>query len=247
MRPPSADETLIHRGGATDAMVRRDNDVGFIYCMRQWFGGLWKGLFFLAAIVVFVAGILGIIGGMQLFLSPFTMCNQIFLCIFGAVMLIIDFPAEFHSLEELKFSVWRYLLFMTRFTGRGVWYLYLSTMIWSALYNLNVDPLLGFVGATFCAVLGVMSIFYGLQKSFKLERARQGIAALGLDAANKLCPHRGLSLTEFNDVCKRVCGFSFSGEELEYIAAALSHSIRSDDIISREEFWAWTGGSMTIM
>ena len=53
-------------------------------------------------------GILGIIGGIQAFLSPFSMCNQIFLTIFGLIMMVIDFPMEFSYLQELRFSVWRY-------------------------------------------------------------------------------------------------------------------------------------------
>ncbi len=59
------------------------------------------------------------------------------------------------------FSLLRYLLFMTRFTGRGVWYLYLGTMIWASLYNLNLDPFIGFILASFVGALGIMSIFYG--------------------------------------------------------------------------------------
>jgi len=142
--------------------VRSENTTGFMWCMRQWFGGVWKGLFFMAAVAVLTAGVLGIIGGVQAFLSPFSMCNQIFLTIFGLTMLIIDFPAEFANLQEMKFSVWRYLLFMTRFTGRGIWYLYLSTMIWCSLYNLDLEPFLGFVLASFCGALGLLSIFYGI-------------------------------------------------------------------------------------
>lgn len=250
MRPPAAKDTLIDRGSGHPpgaGHVRQDNVSGFLYCMRQYFGGLWKGLFFLAACVVTTSGVVGIVGGIGELLSPFEMVNQAFLLIFGLVMLIIDFPAEFDTLTDMKYSVWRYLLFMTRFTGRGVWYLYLSTMIFSSLYNLNLDSFLGIMFSFYCGGLGVLSIFYGMQKSFKLERARLAIAGLGLDEANKLCPSRGLTLPEFNDVCKRVCGMDFSAEELEYIAAALSHSIRSDDIISREEFWSWTGGNMTVM
>jgi len=63
----------------------------------------------------------------------------------------------------------------------------------------------------------------------------------------KLCPKRGLTLPEFNDVIKRVAGFDFSAEELEYIASAISHSVRSDDLISEDEWRGWTGGKMTVM
>ncbi len=54
-------------------------------------------------------------------------------------------------------------------------------------------------------------------------------------------------MTEFNDMSRRVSGIDFSLEELEYIAHAVSHSIRADDVVSRDEFLSWLGGKMTIM
>lgn len=218
-----------------------------LWCLKQWFGGMWKGLFFLAGCGVLAGGVLGILGGIQAFLSPFSMCNQIFLCLFGLIMLVIDCPFDFRGLQELKFSVWRYCLFMTRFTGRGIWYLYLATLIWSSLYNLDLEPFLGFLLAGFIGALGGMSIFYGLQKSFKLENCRQSLVNIGVEEWMRLCPQRGLSLAEFNDITRRVAQTDFSSEELQYISSALSHSIRSDEIISRDEFRSWVTGSMTVM
>ncbi len=87
--------------------MRQEHTTGVLLCFRNWFGGIWKGLFFLAAGSVMAAGILGVIGGIEAFLSPFSMMNQIFLCIFGLTMLVIDFPFDFPYLEEMKYSVWR--------------------------------------------------------------------------------------------------------------------------------------------
>lgn len=246
MNVPAAQGTaFIQR--TTAGTLRSDNEAGVLWCMRQYFGGLWKGLFFLSAAAVMTSGILGLIGAVELFLSPFSMCNQVFLIVFGFVMIVIDFPADMGGLMELKFSIWRYCLFMTRFTGRGIWYLYLATLVWASLYNLNIEPFLGFVLGGFVGAVGILSIFYGVQKSLKLERCRSACANLGLDNWSKLVPKRGLTLPEFNDIMRRVADTDFSVEELELIAAALSVNVRSDDIISEEEFRTWILGRMTIM
>eukprot|EP00392_Amoebophrya_sp_AT5.2_P002982 g2987.t1 len=185
------------------------------------FGGLWKFLFFIGAA---------------------------YLLLFGVVMLIIDAPMDTHGLSELRFAIFRYLLFMTRFVGRGVWYLFLATMIWASLYNLGLDPVLGFVLTGIVGALGIISIYFGMTKSLRLEKMRKALCALGPAAVLDLCPARGLTLPEFNDLAKKhVSGMSFSAEELGYIAAALSFKVRSDDMISMEEFRAWTQGSMTIL
>lgn len=68
------------------------------------------------------AGVLAIIGAFDTLLSPFSFANQGFLCLFGIIMLIIDLPLDNSpALLEARRSICRYLLFMTRFTGRGVW------------------------------------------------------------------------------------------------------------------------------
>ncbi|CAD7966708.1 unnamed protein product [Amoebophrya sp. A120] len=212
------------------------------------FGGLWKFLFFVGAGCVTAGGVLGIIGGISSFLSPFSFCNQVYLLIFGLLMLILDMPYENTQLHEIRLAIFRYLLFMTRFTGRGAWYLFLATMIWASLFNLGLDPMIGFVLAAVVGALGGVSVYFGVQKSMRLEKLRKAICAKGANAVLDMVPARGLTLEEFNELAKQnVTDLTFSTEELHYISRALSFRVRHDDIISQEEFRSWTQGSMTIL
>lgn len=211
------------------------------------FGGFWKLLFFLGAAATLGAGVSGVLGAVMTMLSPFSFCNQIYLCIFGLIMLVIDFPLEWPIVVEVKYSIFRYLLFMTRFTGRGFWYLYLATMIWASLFNLGLNPLLGFILAIYVGAVGICSILFGLSKSLKLEGARKKICAQGGQAVFNMVGQGGMSLGAFNEMCKRYAETSFTAEELGYIAGALSFTVRADDMISQEEFRAWTQGRMTIL
>lgn len=211
------------------------------------FGGAWKLAFFTGGVVTTAAGMAGVIGAIGTIVSPFSFCNQVYLIIFGLIMMVIDSPVQSKSVLEAKFSIYRYLLFMTRFTGRGFWYLFLSTMIWASLFNLDLNPFLGMILAAYCATVGVLSLFYGFQKTLELETVRKGICQQGTQTVFNMCPEDGLTLEAFNDLCKRHAKTEFTKEELGYIAAALSFSVRADNVISVEEFRGWTQGKMTVM
>lgn len=214
----------------------------------RYFGGLWKLLFFLGAVTVTASGFIGLIKGLTMILSPFSMCNQIYLIVFGSIMLVIDSPIEAFALIDVKMSIFRYLLFMTRFTGRGFWYVFLATMIWGSLFNLNIEPLLGFFLGNAVGALGVISIVQGIRMSLKLEKARKAVCGNGPAAVMNMCPSGGLTLPEFNDLCKNQTeSTTFDAQELSYVAAALSYQVRADATISQQEFQAWTQGRMTIM
>ncbi len=62
----------------------------------------------------------------------------------GMLMLVIDFPIEHPVIKNIKMSIFHYALFMCRFVGRGIWYLFLSAMTVGALWDNEVSPFLGF-------------------------------------------------------------------------------------------------------
>lgn len=236
---------LLNRAQASEFFQGKAQDLSAT--AAKSFGGPWKLAFFLGSLVTTCAGVIGIFGALTMFVSPFSFCNQVYLVIFGFIMIVIDFPVQIPWMLEIKLSIYRYLLFMTRFTGRGFWYLFLATMIWASLYNLDLSPFFGFIMAGFCAFLGAISIGYGIQKSLKLEKVRKAICSQGQQSIISMCPEEGMSLDAFNSLCKRYASETFSQEELSYVAAALSFSVRSDNIISGEEFRGWVQGRMTIM
>merc|ERR1711976_1132874 len=88
----------------------------------------WKILFFVAACDVFAGGLLAVIIGIQKIGQPFTFTSEVFLLLFGVVMLVLDTPVP--KTEDVKDLIYKHMLFLTRFTGRGFWYMYLGTMIW---------------------------------------------------------------------------------------------------------------------
>lgn len=211
----------------------------------------WKLGFFLAACCVIAAGVVGVIDLALFAFAPFDLVNEIYLLIFGLMMLVIDFPVPHQDahpkIQLAKLKIYDYFLFMTRFTGRGIWYLFLGTMIVASLWDLSISPFLGFILGGYVVFLGFASIFQGVTKSMKLEKVRGAMLKRG--NAFDLCPAQGLSPGAFNDMSNSTAGIRFTDEELHYIFDALSFTVRSDDVISKEEFCEWVrpGTKMLIL
>merc|ERR1719451_249416 len=103
--------------------------------------------------------------------APFSFTSQVFLLVFGLLMLVLDFPLPHPSpnLAMVRNNIYKFMLFMTRFTGRGIWYTFLGTMIFGALYDLNISWFLGVLIGGYVVVLGIVTTCYGLILSRKLN------------------------------------------------------------------------------
>eukprot|EP00397_Hematodinium_sp_SG-2012_P040916 GEMP01044939.1.p1 GENE.GEMP01044939.1~~GEMP01044939.1.p1 ORF type:complete len:259 (+),score=35.95 GEMP01044939.1:107-883(+) len=211
------------------------------------FGGIWKLFFFIAAACVIGASVVGFFAAVAEEVSIFDIINQIYLGIFGLLMLVIDFPLEHPKVVAIRLSIYKYLLFMTRFTGRGIWYLFLSCLIMGALFENGLCDFVGFVLGGYVAVVGLASTVKGILKSIKLERVRVRVNQR-INELAALVPPGGMTKDQFGAMATELVADSkFTDEDLNYIVNALSFTVRSDDVISRREFAEWTRGSMTFL
>lgn len=216
---------------------------------QQKFKLEWKLAFFVGACCAVGAGVIAVLDLAFFAFAPFDLINELYLLVFGLLMLVIDFPVNHPKVREYKLTIYKYLLFMTRFTGRGFWYLFLGTMVFASLWDLNISPFLGFILGGYIVVLGIASIYFGVTKSLKLENLRKAITKRGEQEYDKLCPKSGLSSIQFNEMSNHVNGMKFTDDELHYIFDALSFTVRADDKVSYEEFreWVRAGTKMTML
>ena len=85
---------------------------------QQRFGVLWKIVFFATASVVFASSVITVFLLTFTEIAPFAWLNAIYLCIFAFSMMVVDFPLELAVIHEARALVYKYLMFLTRFTGR---------------------------------------------------------------------------------------------------------------------------------
>lgn len=231
-------------GGQVNDMVSKMMEQGKKFPMT------WKLLFFVAACCVTAAGVIGTLAFAFTTIQPFGLLDQIYLLIFGLFMVVVDCPFPHPQIKAAKLVIYKYFLFMTRFSGRGLWYLFLGCMSFGCLWDNNISPLLGFFIGGYVVGLGGASTFFGIQKSLKLDKVRKAVASQMASRGGGVevfVPPNGMTAQMFNEMSHSHTNISFTDEELEYIMNALSATVKADAIISREEFAEWQRGRMTLM
>jgi len=212
--------------------------------------GIWKLLFFVAALCVLAAGILSLVCILFSFTwAPFTFMSEIFLVMFGLLMCVLDFPAPNHVMEDVHNYIFKFALFLTRFTGRGLWYCFLGTLVWLGLLEQDRGWLVGVLGlllGLYVLCLGITAIIYGLLLSTKLNKVRTRILEQGGPPA---CPPGGLSKTAFGDFCSHVEQTTrFSDDELSYVLNGLSFTPANGEVLTQQEYKFWLShGRMPIL
>jgi len=205
----------------------------------------WKILFFVAACCVLAAAVISIISLIFSFTwAPVSMLTQLFLLVFGLLMLVLDFPVPPNQqLAMIRFNIYKFLLFMTRFTGRGMWYLFLGTMVFAAMWDLEHYYFIGFVLSGYISVLGLVVLIFGWRLSCKLNEVRKA-----LQLAPVQCPQGGFGYEGFSELARQANQTSFTSDELVYVFNGLSFSPLNDGVLTPDEYMLWlTPGRMEIV
>jgi len=207
----------------------------------------WKWGFFAGAICTTTAGVVAVIGllAQGFTFAPGAFVSNLYLLGFGLVMLVLDTPFKNNAMSKtgcvgsVKDHTYKFMLFLTRFTGRGIWYLFLSTIIFVALYDDNTCPFLGYVLCLIVFILGVASLVQGLMLSNKLKMVQA--AAVKLPFQNIMSDSQSdLTKEQFAEAVKLATHTeTFKGEELDYIVNALSFTANNDGRVSRDELMYW--------
>merc|ERR1719188_213307 len=98
-------------------------------------------------------------------------------------MIVLDTPIphmqKHPHIQQVRIQIYKFALFMTRFAGRGVWYLFLATLVFGALWDTGINWFLGAVCTVYLTVLGCVAIFKGFVMTTKLNRVRDCIKTAG--------------------------------------------------------------------
>jgi len=197
----------------------------------------WKLLFFLGACCTLGASIISILDIVfTLEWAPVSFISVLFMLFFGSLMVVLDFPIPHPSpsLAAVRASIYKFFLFLTRFTGRGIWYLFLGTMIFASLYDQDISAFFGICLGGYVGILGLVTLVFGIRLSQKLDMVRQELLM-----GPKECPHNGYSMEGFRTLAMQVAKQDFSDDELVYIFNGLSFSPMNDGVIIPEEYKQW--------
>lgn len=218
----------------------------------------WKMAFFAGAVTTLVAAIISV-GYFIIYFqwAPCSFASQLYLLIFAILMIILDAPVpESHyrsnpQLSQLRLKIYTYLLFLTRFTGRGAWYLFLSSMVFVALWDENINKFLGIILSLILLVIGCGATAKGVQLTLKLQTVRNALIS-GRQGPEQFIGHNqpGLSKNQFTQMVEKVTNQPqlFTSDDLDHVINALSFKPDNDGIVSLEEFQYWLGeGRMLVV
>jgi hypothetical protein len=212
-------------------------------------------VFWGAAWAVLLGGIVGLLSTMM---GPvweggiYDLVDNIYLILFGVIMVILDAPLNFAGIVTWQTLVHKYCKALQLFTGRGIWYIFLGCMVFFTLWDNNEWGFGGLILGVYVFVVGGCSTVLGILKSNKLEKAREEVKRKGESQLRALhryyarkFPHEGLTPDEFNQLTTQTAGLTFDANDLDYIFGALS-SNRS--CISQNDLYEWvTGQFMTLL
>jgi len=207
----------------------------------------WNIVFFACACNTFAAGFISVFMSIvNPELAMFTFTSELFLMFFGLLMVILDAPIPLQTLHtwkntmSIRSNIYKYLLFLTRFTGRGFWYLFLGTMIWAALFDHPTCQFLGAIMSIFSCTVGLVALVFGLTLSYRLNRVRKQVQHQPGDVMLG-CPPAGFSSVQFKHFCEvKDSTVTFSDAELEYAINGLSLNMQEmDGKVTRDEYAVW--------
>jgi len=235
----SAGNASLTGGLGLQGLVGGQAEAGIMKSMK------WKLFFFVGAVMPFLSGVISTIYWISNFTwAPDTILCQLFLLFFGLLMIVLDFPIPHphKHLVTVRDNCYKFVLFMTRFMGRGVWYLFLATEVFSALWDGNITWFFGGAFAAYLVGLGVGALVKGYSISLKLQSVREAIVSQGRSADHYISRGQtGLSKEQFKAMVESVLGGgeTFSSDDLDYVINALSFTPYNDGQVSMEECDYW--------
>jgi len=185
--------------------------------------------------------------------APATFFGNMFLLFFGILMVVLDFPIPHphQSLVDIRDNIYKFVLFMTRFTGRGMVYLFLATLVFSTLWDGGASWQLGLIFTGYLILLGIAALYKGGTMSYKLNKVREEILKSNRSAEHYLAPSQNsLSKVQFSAMVDSVMHEQpfFGDDELDYVINALSFTPENDGKVTMEEIEYWlSDGPMMIV
>eukprot|EP00928_Gymnodinium_smaydae_P079530 TRINITY_DN63430_c0_g1_i1.p1 TRINITY_DN63430_c0_g1~~TRINITY_DN63430_c0_g1_i1.p1 ORF type:complete len:320 (+),score=61.88 TRINITY_DN63430_c0_g1_i1:67-1026(+) len=214
----------------------------------------WRLLFFAGACCTLAAGSIATLYFMLNFFhasswSPCTFISALFLTGFGFLMMVLDAPLPHPNkhLIMVRDAIYRFGLFMTRFTGRGAWYIFLGTHAWVALYDDQIATWLAVLLTTYLVLLGIAALVKGYMLSDKLQGVRRSLMESHRGVESYMNASTGyMTKEQFHHMVTAVTNQPdlFNEDELNYVLNALSFRPDPAERLKMEEldYWVQPGG-----
>eukprot|EP01056_Protomagalhaensia_sp_Gyna25_P001316 Protomagalhaensia_sp_Gyna_25__1315@NODE_165_length_4702_cov_205_856959_g128_i0_p3_GENE_NODE_165_length_4702_cov_205_856959_g128_i0NODE_165_length_4702_cov_205_856959_g128_i0_p3_ORF_typecomplete_len275_score20_70COPI_assoc/PF08507_10/9_8e06DUF3278/PF11683_8/6_1e02DUF3278/PF11683_8/0_16UPF0139/PF03669_13/0_25UPF0139/PF03669_13/2_6e03DUF2304/PF10066_9/9_6e02DUF2304/PF10066_9/0_13DUF2304/PF10066_9/1_2e04SdpI/PF13630_6/1_4SdpI/PF13630_6/1_3e02DUF485/PF04341_12/2_1e03DUF485/PF04341_12/0_12_NODE_165_le len=216
-------------------------------------------LFFIAGWVTILTSIVSFLNAVAN-LSLVGIVQSVFLQVFGFIMMVLDIPGAPEWASRYRTLVRRHIRFLTRLTGKSIWFLYLGSMIAVCMWPTHNSRRSGFFMffglcmSFFVIAVSVIGLSIALRKSLRLEKIRKQVQNSYKGNASEVYrkyaitdPTHGMQFGEMNRLCADYSQgrFQFDVVDLAIIYNALDDHQKS--AINEREFTEWVSGTMTFL
>jgi len=181
----------------------------------------------------------------------FTLIHTVYVGVFGAVMVVLDFPRADPRANAARRTMTKYLRFLTLFSGRGLAYIFLATMTYSALHDNKVGGVVGsffgYIFGGYIFLVGCFCVYWGYKESKKLHAFRLKLIEKVSGAPNFLSQYmtnrggqNGMTVEQFIELAKSM-QTTFDEETVGFIFDSLRGSLAPGaQFLALEDFQVWT-------
>jgi len=103
--------------------------------------------------------------------------DEVYLIGFGFVLFVLHAPLQFKWVLEYKRLISKYCRLLTRFTGTGLYLLFLGCLVYASLWNEDVSYFFAILFTFYICGLGAYILLIGATKTLKLDRVRKLVLA----------------------------------------------------------------------
>lgn len=218
----------------------------------------YQTLFFSSGVMTVLSGTISILESLRYFYFTNFVVST-FLIIMGLIMMVLDIPGTPRWAAKHRILIRKYIKFLTRLTGKSVWFFFLGAIsclnLWPHPKNESLfRSFLVVIVSTFIIAVSVVGFLIALRKSLRLEKLKKTIKLVSkgayIDCYRKYSvadPDHGMQFEEFNRMCSDHTNGSiyFDFLDLFIIFNALDEHQKCS--INEREFLEWINGPVTYL
>ncbi|EER05016.1 conserved hypothetical protein [Perkinsus marinus ATCC 50983] len=207
---------------------------------------------------VFVAAVVNLLH--VLYYHPLILLSILeafFLLMFSVMMVAIDLPTRTRVAVELREFAEGFLKILMRITGKGVWYVYLGSAVFSSMRANKCWSAGAWLLGGYTFLVGMITGALGFSKSRKLNRIRREIGLQFDNDAERIYeafavddPSRGMTREEFAAMTSQLTSITLRDDEVKYIYSALCTGVgyrNSKGELTASELRKWMNTRFTLL
>lgn len=223
------------------------------YGLPPWVS--WESVYFICSCILTLCGVIAFLGNLVTPFAFFDFIDSVYLLVFGFLGLALDSPYRYRLLDIARAAILRHFAFSAKITGRGLWLIFMSSIIHRSLWDNQVWIIGAVVFSLLVLAVGACSTAWGINLSCRINKTRSVVKARG-DASSvfvsnaRQAPTVGMSAVEFHGMLGSAAHNEYTPSEAQAVISAivLADGARNFSLVTSKQFASWlNSGQMLVV